>query len=342
MGARHGRIALLALLAAGCAGCGEVVSQQAARDHYVRGQLLADKGNLDGALKELELAVKNDPSLSAAHAAAGDIHRRRGNYQLARHSYERACDTNRYAFRPHYNLGVTYQLLAEAATTFGDIQSLLQKAVFVYLRAAELDRRDFDTYLNTSACYYQLGKYDLAEQYCKLATMVNTNSPQAWCNLGTIYDSQNRLYDAIRAYKISLELDVHQPILLLNLGATYHRQGRIKAALRTYEVAAAEDPKSSLPHQQMGMCYFQLREFDKALEAYGKAIELDPKNADAHRGIGAVYMSQYVLDRSKLALRDKGLAAWQRSLEITPDQKRLRRLIEKYSPEDQDLKLLGG
>ena len=329
---RMGISVLVAVFASACAGCIEAIQQQAAIDHYVRGQLLADRGEHEAALEELALAIKDYPKLSTAHAATGDIHRRRGSYELARRSYERACDTNPYAFRPHYNLGVTYQLLAEASGGFPRVQDFLQKAVYVYLRAAELAPADFDTQLNISACYYQMGKYELAEQYCRAATKTNPRSAEAWCNLGTIYDSQNRLYEAIRAYKTSLELNVHQPQLLLNLGATYVRQGRIKSALGTYEHAANEDPNNAAPWRQIGTCYFQLKEFLKALEAYERAILLDPGNADAYRGTGVVYMTQYVMDRSKTALRDKGLAAWHASLEINPNQNDLRRLVEKYTP----------
>ncbi len=328
-----GKLIILTVLAMGCTGCIKAFRKQAAVDHYVRGQLLADKGEYDDALEELALAVKDDPKLSTAHTAAGDIYRHWRSYELARRSYEWACLTNPYAFRPHYNLGVTYQLLAEATSVFSQVQSILQKAVFVYLRAAELEPDDFDTYLNMSACYFQIGKYELAEQYCKSAINVNPKSAEAWCNLGTIYDSQNRLYDSIKAYKTSLELNVRQPELLLNLGATYVRQGRLKPAIRTFQLAAVAAPKNSEPWQQIGACYFHLKEYLKSLEAYEKAVKLDPENADAHRGIGIVYMSQFVMDRNKSALRDKALAAWHISLEIKPKQKDLRILVGKYSPE---------
>ena len=327
-----GRMAIIAFLAPACTGCIEAARQQAAINHYVRGQVLADKGQYDAALEELALAVKSDPKLSTAHAATGDIYRRRGSHELAKRSYERACDANPYAFRPHYNLGVTYQLLAEAATAVSQVHGLLQKAVFLYLRAAELEPGDFETHLNLSACYYQLGKYELAEQCCNAATKANPKSAEAWCNLGTIYDSQNRPYDAIRAYRISLELNSHQPQLLLNIGAAYVRQGRFDAAIWAYQTAAKEDPKSSIPWQQMGTCYYHLKEYLKALEAYEKAVKVDPGNADAHRGIGVIYMTQYVIDRSKTALRDKALAAWHGSLELNPNQDDLRRLVEKYTP----------
>ncbi|MFW6133182.1 MAG: tetratricopeptide repeat protein [Planctomycetota bacterium] len=311
-------------------GCVREYQQKVAVDHYVEGQLLAEQGRYHAALDELAEAVRADPTLAVAHTAAGDVHRRRGSYELARRSYQKACDANPYAFRPHYNLGVTYQALA---TQGGDLdEELLRQAVIVYLRAVEIQPEDFGTNLNLSACYFQIGKYKLAETYCMAAIEARPDSAQAYSNLGAIYDSQNRLYDAIRAYKTSLELDTHQPHLLMNLAATYTRQGRWGAALRTYQSAAELLPGSSQAWTQAGRCLYHLGRYDEALDAYRRALETDASNAAAHRGLGAVRMTQYVQDRRRTELRDAALAAWHRSLEIDPRQEDLRRLVKRYAP----------
>ncbi|MBS3733592.1 MAG: tetratricopeptide repeat protein [Phycisphaerae bacterium] len=309
-------------------GCIEEYRQQAAVDHYVEGQMLAERGQYDTALAELSKAVQADPKLSAAHAAAGDIYRREGSHELARRAYEKACQTNPYAFRPHYNLGVTYQTLATQGP--GANEELLRQAVMVFLRAAEIEPDDFETNLNLSACYFQMGKYKLAETYCRAAIEARRDSPQAYTNLGAIYDSQNRLYEAVRAYKTSLELDNRQPHLLMNLASTYVRQQRYETALRTYEHAAELLADSSEPWVQIGMCLYHLQRYPEAVDAYNRAIRADADNADAHRGLGAVCMTQYVQDRRQTKLRDRALQAWHRSLEIRPQQEDLRRLVNKY------------
>jgi len=323
---------LTALVALAAGGCEAISLKKLAIDHYVRSQFLADEGRLDEALAELAWAVRTDSSLSVAHAAMGDIHRRRGSHELARRSYMTACRTNPYAFRPHYNLGVTYQVLAEAAKTIAKADDYLRSAVQIYLRAVTLEPDDFDANLNISACYFQLGKYKAAEHYCKAAIRLKPDSPQAYSNLGIIYDSQNRLYEAVRAYKTSVELDLHQPQLLLNFGSTYMRQGRIEPALRVFKMAADEAPGDAAPWEQIGACHFHLRQFDEATAAYTRALGLDRNSAPAHRGLGVVYMAQFVLDRSKTDLRDQAIEAWNLSLEIDPDQPDLIRLVRKYAP----------
>lgn len=315
-------------------GCHRItpVRNHLAMYHYNRSRRQLSRNELDRALKELARAVKYNPKLSVAHASAGDIHRRRGNHELAMQSYENACKSDPYAFRAHYNLAWTYQKLADAGKVARDFQNYLRKAVRTYLRAVAIRPGDFETNLNLSACYYRIGKYDLAEKYCKDAVRIKSDSPHAYSNLGIIYDSQNRLYEAIRAYKASLEIDTQQPRILFNLGSTYMRQNRLKSAVNAFELAIGQYPADSASYEQIGACFFRMRCFPKSLEAYQKAAELNPKSACAYRGIGVACMSQYLLDPKQRELRDKALSAWYSSLEILPAQQDLVRLMRKYTP----------
>jgi len=311
-------------------GCIDAVMRERALEHYVDGQILADRGETEAALEELAKAIRDAPDLSVAHTAIGDIYRRKGEYGSARASYETACKSDPYAFRPHYNLGVTHQFLADAAKVIEKAHDHLRRAVKVYLRAAIIEPTDFETNLNLGACYFQLGKYDLAEQYCKEAIQAAPDRPEAYSNLGIVYDAQNRLYEAIHAYKESLELDTKQANLLLNLGSTYLRQNRTKQAVRAFELAAKVDPSSPDPWEQIGACRYHQRLYPEALAAFRTALKIDPTSAPAHRGIGVIHMSQFIVDRSRTDLRDKALAAWHTSLEYESNQPDLAALVQKY------------
>lgn len=313
----------------GCAAPAKPVSTEEAIAHYVQSQRTNDDLR---ALVELNKAVEADPNLSMAHVAIGDIQRRHGNYDLARRAYESACRINPYYFRPHYNLGVTYQLIAEQAQAGAKYEEALRSACDIYLRAVALDPNDYDANLNLSACYFQLGAYVQAQKYCQEAIRINPKKPEAYSNLGVIYDSRNMLYESIAAYKQALELDVHQAGLLMNLGSTYMRQNRLEYAIGSFQQAAKEDPKSSTPYEQMGTCYYRKGELAAALEMFRKAAAINKKSSDALRGVGVVYMTQFLGDPVQTQLRDNALEAWNNSLENNPDQADLRALVEKYTP----------
>ncbi len=327
-------VALSALLLAPLGGCHvqQHARQEQAVSHYVRGQLLLERGDLDAALAELSHAVAFDPDLVVALTSIGDVHRRTGRHDLAVDSYRSACAADPYAFRPHYNLGVTYQLLADTAHALETIQANLRLAVQTYLRALAIRPEDFDSCLNLSACYFRLGQHTLAEQYCLAALRANPDRPEPHSNLGVIYDALNRPHDAIEAYKNSLERDTHQPELLLNLAATYVRLGWYKQATVTLGKAAEEDPRNPAPHEQAGSCWYHLRDMDLAESAFRQALTLDPASPRAHRGLGVVCMYRYLNDRRRTDLREQALASWRTSLELDPAQADLHRLLDKYAP----------
>ncbi len=314
-------------------GCTQRATEATALEHFARGQVLAYRGNLDNALEELSQAIEANPDFSVIHTAIADIHRRQGNYVLAVRSYQTASQVNPYAFLPNYNLGVTYQLLAKAESVAEEIQAYLRLAANIYIRAVTLRPDDFESNLNLSVCYFQLGKNDLAEQYCRRAIEIAPQSKHAYGNLGIIYDSQGRFYDAVRAYKASLERDSQQSAILINLGSTYMKQNRFDAAMEAFELAAQASPQNVAPWERMGGLHYRQGQFDDALTAYQKAVEIDSSSSSAHRGIGVIHMTRYVKDSSNTQLRDEALAAWNWSLEINPSQPDLVHLIKKYTPQ---------
>jgi tetratricopeptide (TPR) repeat protein len=245
------RAALLILAAAAACtagGCQYDPFADSAISHWMSGRSAMDRKDYDAALAELGKAVQANPNLSLAHASIGDIHRARGDYDQAIAAYQQATRSDPYAFAPQYNLGLTYSLMARAAKTAAAIAASVRNACDAYLRAVTLRPDDFDANLNLSACYYEIGQYDLAEQYCKSAIEVDPLNPNGHSNLGTIYLAQSgsadaaareaKLYHAIRAYKESLEIDIHQSELLLNLAETYAKLSRLKDAMNVPAVGA--------------------------------------------------------------------------------------------------------
>ncbi len=316
-------------------GDGNRIDTDRAIRHYTQGQVYRDQGQTDLAMRELQAAASADPTLSVVHEAMGDIHRHAGDYEQAVESYKTACRVNPYSYRPHYNLGVMYQYLADAAGSAAHAADYLRQAVEVYLRAITLDPRDYDSHLNISACYYRLGKLPLAEHHCRQAIALRPGAPEARANLGSILDARGDLPGAVRAYKASLEVDPNQAKVRLNLGSTYLRQGSADAyrdAVRQFVQAARIAPDDPLARELEGLAWFRLRQYDRSLEAYQQALEIDPDSAEAYRGVGVAHMGMYLNDPRNETLRDLAIEAWRRSLSIDPDQPRLVELVRKYAP----------
>jgi superkiller protein 3 len=302
--------------------------------HYVQAKLHNQQGETNAALASLRRAISADPRLAIAHETMGDIHRRRQAYQLAARNYEQAVRINPYGFRNHYNLGVTYTFLADAAQSVQQAKQYIRKAVGVYLRAITIDKDDYDANLNLSACYYRLDRHEQAEYYCRQALRIQPDSASAYSNLGTIYDAQGRPFKAISAYKHALERDPNIPRLRLNLGQTYLRQGTkrsLTAAAELFAESAQRNPADATPRELLALAKFHLGELDESLAAYETALDLNKNSAPAWRGLGTVLMRKY-LKTKDTELRDRAIDAWQQSLEIDDRQPRLRKLLREFSP----------
>jgi len=300
--------------------------------HYARGRELLRDGELDAALDELTRAARIDPKNADVRTALGDVYRKKGDFTKASRSYRAACKADPYSFRPHYNLGVTYQAMADLARSLKKARLFLRKAVQVYIRSVALRPGSFDANLNLGACYFQLGKTGLAQRQTLEALKINPHSAKANNNLAIMLDVQGKLEEAILAYKASIEAKPNQPGIMMNLGAIYLRLGRVKSALATYRSAARLSPDSAKPYEQMGVCLFRMKRLDGALDAFAAAIKKNSQSPGAYRGYGVICMYKYVLDRSKAELKNKALRAWEFSLKLKPGQDDLVRLIKRFGP----------
>jgi tetratricopeptide (TPR) repeat protein len=282
-------------------------------------------------MREFEEAIRLNPRLATAHSKLGKAYRKKGRLPEAAAAFAEALRLDPLDFMSALSLGQIYQLIAERAP---DRLEKLRLAVRAYQQACDLRADHFEAHLNLGVCYHQLGELDQAIQNYEAALKIDPQNAFAYTNLGAAYDSRGKFYEAIRMYKRALELGDNQPMVLVNLGATYVKQGRFPAAMESFRRAIEMDPNLSVGQQWVGYCNYKMGRYDEALAAYGRAIQRDSKNAEAYAGRGVVYMTMYLKSRRRPELRDMALDHWHHSLELDPNQPRLRALIAKYSSRD--------
>ncbi|MFW6146187.1 MAG: tetratricopeptide repeat protein [Planctomycetota bacterium] len=304
---------------------------EAATDFYVQSQFHLDEDDEAAALAALLAAVEADPELSVAHAAIGDLYRRRGDYPMAVRAYEQAVEVNPWNFRNHYNCASLHQALASIEKAVQAVRRHLRRAVVLYERAVVLDRTDYDSHLNLGVCRFRLGEYNQAAEACQRAIELDETMPEAYTNLGVVYHQLGRNYDAIAMYNKSLERDGLQPLVLMNLGDSYIRVGKYSSAIRSYRQALELAPASPTALERLGFCHYFTGDYAKAREYYQVALTADERLAPAHRGLGIVSLTLYLKDRDADTLRREALGHLRTALELDPNQPRLDTLIAKYS-----------
>lgn len=317
--ARGTCLAILIIAATG--GCATVRNFRA-NVHVHRGDAMLAAQRLDDAYAEFEEAARLAPQKPEPHARMGLIHKERGELEQAIRSFGEALRLDPTSFDDTFNLAQVYQMTQRIAD-----------AIRAYLYAIELRPDDFDATLNLGVCYQESGQLEQAVQQFEQAVKLDSQHPQGFVNLGVALDAQKRYYEAIRAYKEALELNEHQPLVLVNLARTYLHQDRLRMARGALEEAIELKPELAGAHEALGYCLFRLREFEAAEEAYQRALRYDWRLPQAYAGLGSISMLRFVDNKDAIEDRDKALEYWHRSLELNPDQPRLRQLIATYQPE---------
>jgi tetratricopeptide (TPR) repeat protein len=305
-------------------GCVTLREYQAQR-HVESGQVMLASDNLDEALEEFQKAAELAPLLAVVHSNLGAVYRRKGEYEAAVTSYSEAVRLNPFSFEDTFSLAQVYHFTRRFA-----------EAVRTYLRAVDLRPDEFDAQLNLGVCYQQQGDHAQAAERFRRAIQINPHRPQAYVNLGVALDAQGHYYEAIQAYKEALERDNRQPLVLVNLARTYMNQDRLKLARLTLVEAVNIDPSLAAAHEALGYCLFRSRDFGAAERSYLRALECNPRLPHARAGLGSIYMIQFLEDDSQTDLRDRAMEQWHRSLELDPDQPRIRKLIARYGPKPSD------
>jgi tetratricopeptide (TPR) repeat protein len=96
--------------------------------------------------------------------------------------------------------------------------------------------------INVGTIYYNLRKYEFAEQHYRKATIADPEYALAFFDLGNVLDELQRLPEATAAYKKAVALVPQYADAHYNLALAYERQGQRRRALRHWLAFVRLDP----------------------------------------------------------------------------------------------------
>lgn len=137
------------------------------------------------------------------------------------------------------------------------------------------------------------------------------------------------LFRKPEATALHVEPPVKQELTVEQRGQTYQaafqhgleltRKGEYGLALGAYEAAVEMNPNSKEALFNLGASHEALGDPFKALTLYRRVLAIDPDDADTYRNIGTCCMKLAHRERNGAWL-DMARSAWQRSLELQPNQ----------------------
>jgi len=130
-------------------------------------------------------------------------------------------------------------------------------------------------------CYFHLNSRNKAKKHLKMSVDNSTDHPDAWYYLGVIYEEQNMLVDAIKAYSMALKLN-NEPMLEVKfaLAKIYYKLGMFENALRFLEEIYEVNQFNLEIIELLGACYAHVKMWMMAYKNLKRAIMLGSKNPE--------------------------------------------------------------
>jgi predicted O-linked N-acetylglucosamine transferase (SPINDLY family) len=164
---------------------------------------------------------------------------------------------------------------------------------------------------NLGAVHYAQGKFDVAAESFRQATLLKADYAQAHYNLGLAYKAQGQLDAAAESYHRAVSLKPDYVEAHNNLGNVLQAQGKLDAAVASFQKALSIKPDYADALGNLGNVLHAQGKFDAAIDCYHKAISIKPDYSDTHSNLGNVFKDQGKLDAA--------IESYRRALALKPD-----------------------
>jgi Tfp pilus assembly protein PilF len=122
----------------------------------------------------------------------------------------------------------------------------------------------------------QLRYWHDSESLFRHTLAVTKDNHVAHLNLGTAFQDEGRLNEALAEYRASAQLAPGYSVVHKNLGSVLDALGRPKEALAEYRLALQFEPNLPALHDGIGIVFVEQGRFDEGMSEFSSAARLDP------------------------------------------------------------------
>jgi tetratricopeptide (TPR) repeat protein len=209
-----------------------------------------DLGKYDKAKEELERGLQQRPNVPHFLALLGEVHRKLGNPEASLSLNRKALEADPNMTPAHYHLALAYVDLKKDDEAVRELESSIQSKYV----APEM-------YLTLGSLYARRQRFAEAEDLCKKAIALDPSRPEAYLNLGQVYNLQGASDKALAALRLALP------------------EGKSFPATAYYQQIQAD------VFFEAGRAYQAKRKVSQAVEAYSRSLQFDANREEARRQI---------------------------------------------------------
>jgi tetratricopeptide (TPR) repeat protein len=270
-----------------------------------------DSTALDEARTALTKYTQLKPTDAAAQKTLADLQYAQKDYPAARNSYRlaiKADPTIRGIYKNYVavvSMNGTQEEIVQAlsaaiaaneadAGMYASLAALYQKqanypkAIELYQKSLQLDGKNVDVIIALAQCQIKSGKIEQASILYEQAVIMKTDASAEYRTLGDLYKQQNKMDQAIGAYKKCIEKNRTDNALIM-LVADYAFKNKNYDEAITYLNMMTGDDTKKVPYLQLyGQAAFQGQKYTKAAELYKQLAVALPQDAD-------VFKTQFII-----------------------------------------------
>jgi superkiller protein 3 len=274
----NGKVAVLLLVACAVVGCSKrgespKAKADATTPAATSGEPVAFR-HIDGEGFAENAAAK---VTTPASFADGEAAYQAKNYSDATKIFEEYTTRRPENAWGHYMLGLS-------AWKSGD----LAKSEHAFEVALRIDPKHVKSYINLSRVLIEQKRFDDAIAKLTVATEVDAESIEVPRLMARAYTAQNKIDEAVDAYRRAIVLNERDAWSLNNLGLLFLEQGFTEDAVPYLAKAIEVNPNVPAFHNNLGMALEHMGRFLGATEAYKGALAADPRYEKARQNLARV------------------------------------------------------
>jgi tetratricopeptide (TPR) repeat protein len=305
------------------------------RPHLAIARARLQRGDLEGAEKELRVASERAPADPRVLSTAADLLFARRDLAGAEAGYRGALSVDAAKGEPHLGLarialehddvaGARAELrravaveprLAPAQALYGELlwkARDLTAARKALQAAVALDARDATSRARLGAIELEAGERDAALADLQTAASLDVGSAEIRAWYGRALLAKGETQAAIEQLRKAVELDPRDAAVHLQLGQALERMASLSEAADAYRAVQARAPRMADGYEALGTLYAAQSRYKDALPQLEKAAALAPREPRLRLALADCQV--------RLGRYTQAIAAYRRVLEAHPDQ----------------------
>ena len=255
--------------------------------HFALAQAYSNEGKADRAIEEYRAALAYDPNSAVLHAKVAAEYLKKGSSSFAIEECKRAIELDPSYADVRLMLGGIYSIGNETENALKEYDAILK-----------MDPKNDEAAVFKTQVLVESERQDEALKFIRSFTATVKDSAAAWFYAGKLEYAKNNVNEAIKNYRIALEIRPGFSQATIALGMIFETHGETTKALEVYQ-EQLEQKQDLQVAGRLATLYLKLNQLDLALKTLDVMAALDPEDLNTQMKIGLVYMQKQEWEPSR-------------------------------------------